>query len=82
MITELKRKEAYDVEYYELWEYRKSDRIAEDEKIVKLLDYPVVIKKTVRHLTPYDKLGIIGCYIDELRFQHSKSKEQLPQSTP
>ena len=70
VITELKRKEVYDVGYYELREYRKGDRITGDEKIVKLLDSPILIKKTVRHLTPYDKLGIIGCYIDELRFQH------------
>lgn len=75
VITELEKKEAYDVEYYELGEYRKGERIEEAEKIVKLLDSPVVIKKTVRHLSPYDKLGIIGCCIDELRFQHTKSRQ-------
>lgn len=80
VITELKREEAYDVKYYELRERRKGDRLKEGEEIVRLFDSPVVIKKAVRHFTPYDKLGIIGCYIDELRFQLTKSKNQLPKS--
>ena len=70
VITKLERKEAYDVEYYELRKFGKGGRIEEDEKIVELSDSPVVIKKTSRHLSPYDKIGIIGCYIDRLRFQH------------
>ena len=83
VITKLERKGAYDVEYYKLQEYREGVHIVEDEKIVKLLDYVVVIKKTVRHLTPYDKLGIIGCYIDELKFQLTKSNNnQLPKQSP
>lgn len=67
MIEELRRRKAYDVEYYTLQSLRKDGRIKEDEKIVNLSNSRVVIKKTTKHLTPYDKIGIIGCYIDELR---------------
>jgi hypothetical protein len=82
VIKELASKEAYDVEYYELGEYREACPIAADERIVRLSDSTVVIKRTVRHLSPYDKVGIIGCYISELRFQLTKSNNQLPKSSP
>lgn len=77
-----KRKEVYDVEYYELQKLKKGDRIAEDERIVELSDSLLVIKEANRHLTPYDKIGIMGCYIDELRFQHTKPKNEIVKLVP
>lgn len=52
------------MEYYEPDRmFRNGDYIAEDEKIVNFLPFPVVARKTICHLTPYDKIGIIGGYI-------------------
>ena len=67
MVTELGKKQVYDADYYELRILREDDPVAEDEEIVRLSRSPVVLRKTTQHLTPYDKIGIIGGFIDELR---------------
>lgn len=67
MLKELRRKKAYDVEYYEFRLPEKDKPIAKGEKKVKLSNSDIIIKKTTEHLTPYEKISIIGCYIDELR---------------
>lgn len=67
MLKELRRKKAYDVEYYEFRLPGKDKPIAKGEKKVKLSNSYIIIEKTTKHLTPYEKISIIGCYIDELR---------------
>lgn len=68
MITELARPGAYDVEYYEVDRVQDDNTtIAVDEKAKVIGPVPVVTRKTQRHITPYEKIAIIGAYIDEKR---------------
>ncbi|MHC4752072.1 MAG: hypothetical protein ACYTFW_19645, partial [Planctomycetota bacterium] len=71
MISELKKKEAYDVEIY--LPSRVLNCSKENEFFSKTFDkvettgkYLVAYKKNTIHLTPFDKIGIIGGYISEL----------------
>lgn len=83
VIKELEKTEAYNIEYYKIREYNKGEHIAEDEKIVTLSGSVVVIKKTICHLSCYDKIGVVGSYIANLIFiKHTKLIDQSPKSSP
>ncbi len=73
MISELTSNKVYDVEIY--LPSRLLNRSKENilfpksyDKIEPIGKYLVAYKKHNIHLTPYDKIGIIGGYIGELRY--------------
>ncbi len=73
MITELTRKEAYNVEIYlpsRVLNRSKGNMLFPKayDKIEPIGKYLVALKKHTIHLSPYDKIGIIGGYIGELRY--------------
>jgi len=70
MNAERERKEAYDVEYYKPNRMLGNNILIEpDEKIETDRDVQYVTKKTILHLTPYDKIGIIGGYIGQIKLE-------------
>lgn len=75
MITELAQPGAYNVKYYDVIRLHDNKTpLAAGEQIKMFENIPVVTRETYQRITPFEKIAIIGAYIDEKRHEPSHNE--------